>query len=60
MAVMPCKDCQKRFVGCHSSCTEYLSFREEKTAENQRRQDEFLLERALRGITHRDGRKRSF
>lgn len=24
-----CKDCSKRCVGCHSSCEEYLSFREE-------------------------------
>ncbi len=24
----PCKDCEKRKIGCHSSCDDYLKFRE--------------------------------
>ncbi len=26
----PCYNCQKRVVGCHSTCDDYKSFREEK------------------------------
>jgi hypothetical protein len=26
MLVVPCKDCQKRKVGCHSTCKEYKEF----------------------------------
>ena len=25
----PCKDCQSRFVGCHSSCVKYIDFKQE-------------------------------
>lgn len=25
----PCKDCQTRFVGCHSSCAKYIDFQQE-------------------------------
>ena len=31
----PCKDCQKRFLGCHSVCKEYKDFVEEN-AENRK------------------------
>lgn len=27
---MPCKDCQKRQIGCHSQCTEYAEAVAEK------------------------------
>ena len=30
----PCKDCQKREVGCHSKCKGYLQKREEQDAIN--------------------------
>ena len=29
MIYSPCKDCQKRKVGCHSQCEDYLAFRSE-------------------------------
>lgn len=34
-----CKDCQKRFVGCHSSCKEYLEQKAkwDKMNENRKR-----------------------
>ena len=25
----PCKDCQRREIGCHGKCTEYVKYREE-------------------------------
>lgn len=24
----PCYDCKKRFIGCHSSCEDYISYKE--------------------------------
>ena len=34
----PCKNCQKRTIGCHSACPEYLAYRkdlEEKKAKEK-------------------------
>lgn len=28
----PCKNCEKRAVGCHSSCEDYISFKERNDA----------------------------
>ena len=33
MAEAPCKDCPNRFVGCHSVCNKYISYRAEKDKE---------------------------
>ena len=30
-----CKDCQKRFVGCHSQCKDYQKYREELDKMNE-------------------------
>ena len=30
MKTAPCKDCQKRELGCHTTCEEYLAFHEER------------------------------
>ena len=27
---MPCKDCEKRTLGCHSTCEEYIRFSTER------------------------------
>ena len=35
----PCLDCEKRTVGCHSSCKEYKDFREELDIKNQLKRD---------------------
>ena len=36
----PCYNCQKRAVGCHSSCDDYKSFREEKDKLKQKIKEE--------------------
>ena len=33
---MSCYKCEKRVVGCHSSCEDYKSFREEKDRQNEK------------------------
>ena len=30
MRMVPCKDCQKREVGCHGNCTDYIQWAKEK------------------------------
>ena len=34
----PCKDCKKRFLGCHSVCKEYFDFVAENAANRRIRQ----------------------
>ena len=36
----PCYNCQKRAVGCHSSCGDYKSFKEEKDSLKQKIKEE--------------------
>ena len=33
----PCKDCEKRHVGCHSSCEDYIAYSENRAKQNARR-----------------------
>lgn len=35
MASAPCKDCQDRFSGCHSSCEKYLEFKKKDQEEKE-------------------------
>lgn len=40
MKTAPCKDCQKRELGCHATCEEYLAYHAERVktcAEQQNR-----------------------
>ena len=39
-ATAPCKGCDIRELGCHSSCAEYLEFRKARDEMNARRQAE--------------------
>lgn len=34
---VPCMDCDKRHLGCHSVCEQYKQFVEEKNAINEKR-----------------------
>lgn len=36
MIKAPCKDCEKRYVGCHSSCEEYLAFKKDQREYNEK------------------------
>ena len=35
--IAPCKDCQKRKLHCHSTCSDYAAFREEIESRNKKR-----------------------
>ena len=53
--ICPCKDCQDRKIGCHSSCIKYKEFHEEREEirEVKALEREFLLlilENGLGGV----------
>jgi hypothetical protein len=31
-----CKNCEKRYIGCHSTCDEYITYRAAKDEENEK------------------------
>lgn len=33
---VPCKDCNKRQVGCHSSCEDYKTYKTENNKRNEK------------------------
>lgn len=39
-AVAPCKGCDRRELGCHSRCADYLAFREKRDEMLQKRAEE--------------------
>ena len=63
---MPCKDCEKRTPGCHSTCEEYIQFRKERDEMlNKKREESRILwneafdrNRAKRMIRDRYGRRK--
>lgn len=37
MRSSPCLGCQKKFIGCHSNCLEYIDFRQKLDVDNDER-----------------------
>ena len=58
----PCKDCERRTVGCHSSCPEYQEFRLERDRINHeaclRNDTRIPLSRWMRRCIKRNERRR--
>lgn len=44
MVTAPCKDCSKRYLGCHSKCDEYQAFRaaRDKELDENLKRKEFI------------------
>jgi hypothetical protein len=40
---VPCKDCTKRVLGCHSWCPDYQKYHEENVKHNEEKLKETLL-----------------
>ena len=36
MRAAPCKDCKKKYIGCHGKCLDYIDWQQEKSAINDR------------------------
>lgn len=39
----PCKDCNQRYVGCHSECSEYLDFKQAIEVRKVQKREELSL-----------------
>ena len=59
MKSAPCKDCEKRQVGCHTTCKEYKAWAEIKTAVNRKHQNQADMDRAIKGVRSHRVRARS-
>lgn len=46
----PCKDCKKRFVGCHSICEQYLEWKADNDATREKQQQAKAIEWMVNGI----------
>ena len=47
----PCKDCQKRTLGCHATCLEYLIWKKKKENElNKKKQELDIVDTTVRSI----------
>jgi len=47
-----CKDCSKRHVGCHSTCTDYLNAKREHDTDRDNRR-KFLYDAATNSSSYR-------
>ena len=43
-----CKDCTKRYVGCHGECEEYIAFKDSRIEYLKRKSEETHRDRILR------------
>ena len=62
----PCKDCTERELGCHSNCSLYLEWSEDRAKDRQKRYEEKGIRNALetlhiqsasKGVYHRNSSK---
>ena len=65
--ISPCKNCTKRYVGCHGECLEYIDWRqsvdierehlhEAKQQENMIRSDQIYRCSKMKKTSHKNGR----
>ena len=58
MKVKQCKDCEKRFLGCHGSCPEYIEFKQKREHMQQvRRQEKSIDDFVFRDVPTKRNRK---
>ena len=43
MKKAPCKDCERRHLGCHSECPEYIEFSRERNEMLNKRHQEYRI-----------------
>lgn len=47
----PCKDCTRRFIGCHDTCQEYLLFKEGREYISKKRLEEIASAPSTQSFT---------
>lgn len=59
----PCKDCNNRYISCHSDCISYNSWKNEKHKESERihklKCEQAMLDKVKRNAIKRWARKRT-
>jgi len=55
----PCKDCEKRHVGCHSDCNNYKKFREYMDDKNDkiRKEKTYMVTQTKKKYLEKRGQK---
>ena len=53
----PCKNCDKRLIGCHASCTDYADYRSEMDRKKQERHLAAKTEIAIRDFNRENFRR---
>lgn len=57
MSITCCKDCQKRHIGCHGSCPEYIAQAKAASAERERLRKQKKGENEADAVLHIAARK---
>lgn len=57
--IVPCKGCEKREVGCHAVCKEYITYRKMKDKQNAQMKKNAMQEQTLNDIEKTRKRKAS-
>lgn len=50
MIINPCKDCPRRYLGCHSKCKDYKEFRQALDERNARIRQERDRDNSVRAV----------
>lgn len=50
--VTPCKGCEDRYIGCHSSCFKYDDWKKQREETNQRRRDYYDSNRFVKEVQY--------
>lgn len=60
MKLAPCRDCEKRCVGCHSDCEEYGEYKANIKDNNDKRYAYWQQEKAFRSVLSRATKSRLY
>lgn len=57
----PCKDCTKRYLGCHSECEEYADYKTVRAKQNEQlKKDRAVIDALSRGCSRRGSMPSAF
>lgn len=45
-----CKDCTKRYLGCHDKCEEYQKIKKENVESKRKMVNDFAIEKAVKNV----------
>ncbi len=54
----PCLNCNKRHLGCHSTCEDYISFRKERDKYNEKVRNDKYISKMVSDINYERSKRR--